>query len=138
MIRKVSAVVLGIVAAVAIVAAVEAIGHSVYPIPPDVDVNDPVRFENYVASLPFGAFLFVLASWNFGAFGGGLLAVFIARHKPFIYATIVGAFVLVASVANLIMIPHPLWFSVTAVISISVMTTVTGLIASSRFSAGNN
>ncbi len=134
MLRKIAAVVLGILVAATIVAAVEAIGHTVYPVPGDLDINDTDRFKSYVASLPIGAFLFVLAAWTLATLGGGLLASFIARDNPFLYTTIVGSFVLVATVANLIMIPHPLWFSITAVISIAIMTYVAGTIASSLLS----
>lgn len=129
MIKKIAAAVLGIVLAGGIVAAVEAVGHAVYPVPADVDINDAVQFGNYIEGLPFGAFLFVLAAWLLGTLGGGLLACFISRENPFIYAAIVGGFVLAATVANLIMIPHPLWFSMIAVISIPIMTYLTGSIA---------
>ncbi len=132
MIRKIAAVVLGIAVAVAIVAATEAIGHAVYPVPADLDVQDAVQFGIYLESLPFGAFLFVLAAWTLATLGGGLLACFISREKPFVYAAIVGGFMLAGTVANLIMIPHPLWFSIIAVISISIMTYLAGSIASSQ------
>ncbi len=139
MVKKVDAAVLGINAAGLIVAIVEALGHAVYPIPPDVDFNDSVQFGSYVKSLPIGAFLFVAGGWTLATLGGGLLACFIAKEKPFVYSGIVGGFILVATVANLIMIPHPLWFSISALIAIAVMTYVTGVIASSRaFSGGDN
>ena len=132
MIRKIAAVVLGIAVAVAIVVATEAIGHAVYPVPADLDVQDAVQFGNYLESLPFGAFFFVLSAWTLATLGGGLLACFVSREKPFVYAAIVGGFMLVATVVNLIMIPHPLWFSIIAVISISIMTYLAGSIASSQ------
>ena len=136
MVRKIAAAVLGIVVAGLIVAAFEALGHAVYPIPPDIDLEDPVRFGNYVQSLPIGAFLFLAGAWTSGTLGGGLLACFIAREKPFVYSGIVGGFILVATVANLIVIPHPIWFSISALIAIAVVTYVTGIIASSRVFAG--
>ena len=139
MVKKVAAAVLGIIAAGGIVAVVEALGHAVYPIPPDVDFNDPVQFGNYVQSLPVGAFIFVAGGWTSGTLGGGLLACFIARERPFVYSGIVGGFILVATVVNLMMIPHPLSFSISALIAIAVMTYITGVIASSRaFSGGDN
>jgi hypothetical protein len=137
-IRKITAVVLGIAVAIAIVAATEAIGHAVYPVPADLDVQDAVQFGNYLESLPFGAFFFVLAAWALATLGGGLLACFISREKPFVYAAIVGGFMLAGTVANLIMIPHPLWFSIIAVISISIMTYLAGSIASSQLSSGEH
>jgi len=136
MVKKIVAAVLGIVAAGLIVAAIEVLGHLVYPIPPDVDFKDPVRFGNYVESLLFGAFLFVAGGWTLGTLGGGLLACLIAKEKPFLYSTIVGSFVLVATVANLIVIPHPLWFSIGAVLAIAIMIYVTAINAPSRAFAG--
>ena len=129
MLKKIAAVVLGIVVAGGLVAVVESIGHTVYPVPPTVDFEDPVQLRNYVATLPPGAFLFVLTAWLAGTFGGGLVASYVSKEKPFFYATIVGAFVLVATVWNLIMIPHPLWVSITAVIGIAVTTYLTSLVA---------
>ena len=138
MVKKVAAAVLGIIAAGVIVAIVEALGHTVYPIPPDVDFNDSVQFGNYVKSLPIGAFLFVAGGWTLATLGGALHACFIAKEKPFVYSGIVGGFILVATVANLMMVPHPLWFSVSALIAIAVMTYVTGVIASSRAFSGSD
>lgn len=139
MVKKIAAAVLGIIAAGGIVAVVEALGHAVYPVPPDIDVSDSVQFRDYVQNLPIGAFLFVAGAWILGTLGGGLIACMIAREKPFIYSGIVGGFIFVATVANLIMIPHPLWFSISALIAIAVMTVITGVIASSRvFPGGDN
>ncbi len=139
MVKKIAAAVLGIIVAGLIVAAIEALGHTVYPIPPDIDFKDPIQFGNYVQSLPVGAFLFVAGGWTSGTLGGGLLACFITKEKPFVYSGIVGGFILVATVVNLIMIPHPLWFSINALIAIAIMTYITGVIASSRaFSGGDN
>ncbi|MFQ5547667.1 MAG: hypothetical protein ACE5FV_05210 [Woeseia sp.] len=139
MVRKIAAAALGIITAGLIVWIVEALGHAVYPVPPDLDMSAPEQFRDYIAALPPGAFLFVLAAWLLGTLGGGMLACFIAGEKPFVYATIVGAFILIATVVNLVMLPHPLWFSATAVLAIAVMTYLTGLAASSqaRFGGGN-
>jgi hypothetical protein len=130
-IKKIAAAVIGIVVAGGIVFAVESLGHTVYPLPADLDMNDPVEFGNYVESLPIGAFIFVAGAWVLGTLGGGLLACFIAGDKPRVYSSIVGGFVLVATIANLIMIPHPLWFSISSLVAIAVTTYVTGNIASS-------
>jgi hypothetical protein len=129
MFRKIAAAVLGIIVAATIVAAVEALGHAVYPVPPHIDFDDPVQFQAYVASLPAGAFLFVLSGWVLGTLLGGLVACFVSKEKLFLYSMIVGGFMLAAVTMNLIMIPHPLWFSITAVIAVAVITYLTGLIA---------
>ncbi len=139
MARKIIAAVLGVIAAFGIVAAVEALGHTVYPVPPDIDFKDSVAFGIYVQGLPIGALLFPAGAWVLATLGGGLLACFIAKDKPFIYSGIVGGFIFLGTVANLMMIPHPMWLSIGALIAIAVMTYVTGVIASSRvFSSENN
>ena len=138
MIKKIAAAVIGIVVAGGIVFAVESLGHTVYPLPADLDMNDPVEFGNYVESLPIGAFIFVAGAWVLGTLGGGLLACFIAGEKPRVYSSIVGGFILVATIANLIMIPHPLWFSISSLVAIAVTTYVTGNIASSITTSGAN
>ncbi len=135
-IKKIAAAVIGIVVAGGIVFAVESLGHAVYPLPPDLDMSDPVQFGNYVESLPIGAFAFVAGAWVLGTIGGGLLACFIAGEKPRVYSAIVGGFILVATIANLITIPHPLWFSISSLFAIAVMTYVTGSIASSFTTSG--
>ena len=133
MVKRIAAVVLGIVAAVALVALVQAISHAVFPTPAGVDLNDPAQLEDHIQGMPVAAFLLVLASYLLGTLGGGLLACLIAKEKPFVFASIIGGFVLAATIANLIMLPHPLWFSATAIIAIVAMTYVTGLVASSVF-----
>jgi hypothetical protein len=132
MIRRILAVVLGIALAIAIVAAVEALGHVIYPVPADIDWKDAAQVESYLGTVPTGAFFFVLAAWWLGTFGGGILACLIAREKPSLYSTIIGGFILAATVFNLISIPHPFWFSVTAVIGIAVMSYLAGLVGSAR------
>lgn len=138
MVRKIAAVLLGIVFAAGIVAAVESLGHAVYPFPANVDMNDPIQLGTYIESLHFGAFLFVVGAWVLGTLGGGLLACFIARETPRVYSAIVGGFVFVATIANLIMIPHPLWFSICALLAVAAITYLTGVIASSFTPSGTN
>ena len=138
MIKKIAAAVIGIIVAGGIVFAVESLGHAVYPIPPDLDMSDPDQFGNYVESLPFGAFLFVAGAWVLGTLGGGMLACFIAGEKPRIFSAIVGGFILLATIANLIMIPHPLWFSISSLIAIAVTTYITGSIAASFMPKDSN
>ena len=126
MTRKILAVVLGIVTAFVLVAVIEAVGHMIYPPPPDLDPTDREALRDYVEGLPPGAFAFVLAAWGLATLMGGVLACVIAKEKPLRYATIVGAVVLAATLLNLFLIPHPLWFSIAGVGLILVMTLAAG------------
>lgn len=109
MVRSIVAVVAGAVVAVALVAAIDALGHRVYPLPKGVDWNDPVVVGRIVRGLPVGAFLFAVASWVVAAFAGAWLAARLAPARPLLHGGIVGALMLAATIANLMMFEHPLW-----------------------------
>jgi hypothetical protein len=128
--RKIAAVLLGVITAFALVAVIQKLGHLVYPPPADLSLDDPERWKAYVAGLPPGPFFFVLAAWALGTLGGGLVAARIARQKPLFYALIVGAVVMIASIAQLVAIPHPLWFTIAAFILIPAAAYVAAQLAS--------
>ena len=127
--RKIAAAVAGVILAVILVAVVERIGHLVYPLPADIDVTNTEELRAYVKTLPVGALLFVLLAWLAGTFGGGLLASFIARDNFRLYTGIVGGLVLLGTAINLVVIPHPLWFSMLSVLAIIATTYLTREVA---------
>ena len=131
--RRILAVAAGILSAFALVAIIEAIGHMVYPPPPDLDMTDSAAMAAYMKTLPIGAFLFFLAAWVIATIGGGLLACFIAKEKPMVFAGIVGGLILLGTIAILIMIPHPVWLSITGVLGIILATFLAAKVAGCKF-----
>ena len=129
--RNTLALLVGMAAGFTVVFVIESIGHQVYPPPADLDFSDPAAIREFVRTLPLGAFLFVLAAWVAGAFGGAWVAAAMANTRRMTFAGIVGALVLAASVANLLMIPHPLWFSVAALIAVPAAAVAGGRLATS-------
>ena len=120
MVKNIVAGFAGIIVAGLLVWLVEMLGHTVYPPPTDINFADADAMRAYIDTLPIGALLFVAAAWFIGTLGGTFLACKLGDAKPMIYAIVVGGLMLVATVANLIMIPHPLWFSILGVIGILV------------------
>jgi hypothetical protein len=113
MIRGILGLVVGLVAAVAVIFAIEAVGHAVYPTPAGLDPDDPEAVRAAMASLPLGALLFVLGAWTAGALVQGAVAAKVSGGRV---APAIGAMGLLASTAfNLWAIPHPGWFSAAAV-----------------------
>jgi hypothetical protein len=129
MIGRITAVAFGVLIAAALVIVVQMIGHAIYPPPTGIGGNDPDALLAMVAEAPVGALLFVILSYIFGAFGGRMLAALVARQTPFMYASIVGAFVLAGTIMNLNAISHPLWFVITPVMAIVATVLLTGRIA---------
>lgn len=114
--RKILAVVAGVILAGLVVYGVQAIGHQVYPPPENLDTKNMEAMKAYVATLPVGAFLFVLVAYILGSFAGGWLAAKIARASQISLALTVGGVQLLFGIMNLVVIPHPTWFAIAAVL----------------------
>ena len=118
MIRDAGAALAGIVIAFLLVYAVQFVGHSIYPPPAGLDQTDMEAMQDYISTLPVPALLFPMLAYFIGTFCGTLFACTIGTARPVIFAFIVGVLVMAGTVANLIWIPHPLWFSIGAVAGI--------------------
>jgi hypothetical protein len=114
--RSILAVLAGVFLGVVVISTVQAIGHAVYPPPPDLDPTNVEAFKAAVANMPAGALIFVLLAWALGAFAGGGLSAWLARRSHMLHALIAGAVLLVNGIISLVMIPHPLWVTVAGVL----------------------
>lgn len=126
MIRNVAAMIAGVGTAFLTVMLFDSLDRMIFPPPAGLDFSDPAAIEPYLATLPIGAFLLILASSAVAAFAGTLVASHIGTIRPFYCAVVIGGMVLAATVANFIAIPHPLWLSI---------GTLVGIVASAWFAA---
>ena len=133
--RNIAAGIVGVLIAFGLVMIVEMIGHSVYPLPPDLDFSDTEATRLYVSGLPLGAFLFVGGAWFVGTLGGTMAACRVGNAEPRIFAMVVGGLMLAATAYNLATIPHPLWFSISGVAGI-IAAAWLGMVLSSKSSNG--
>ena len=129
------AVVFGTVVAVVLIIAIEALSHTIYPVPDGLDLTNPEILQAYVMGMPIAAWLIVLGAWLVATLVGGLLACFIAKESPLVYSAIIGGLVLLGTIINLISIPHPTWFSITAILAIIATIFVTSRLGSSFVAA---
>lgn len=120
MLRDILAGVVGVVIAVLIVFLADELSHMMYPMPANVDPSDMENLRDYIATLPLGAFLMVMAGWVVATFVGSVVADRIGTAKPWIYPTVVGVFMFAATTANLILIPHPHWFTAVSLTAILI------------------
>ena len=130
MFRNAGAAFLGIVIAFVLVMLIEKVGHLIYPPPANLDYTDVEALETYIATLPFLALLFPMIAWVVGTFSGSFIASKIGTANPLVFAVIVGGLMLAATIANLIFIPHPLWFSIVSLIAIAAAAWFAAKVAS--------
>ena len=120
--KNIGAGIAGVIVAVALVWVVELIGHSIYPTPADLDHGNSDVMRAYIDTLPLGAMLAVAIAWFVGSLGGCFVACRLGSARPLIYALIVGGMMFAGAVFNLLIIPHPSWFSALGIVGIFVGT----------------
>jgi len=107
--RSVLAVFIGLLVGFLIVAGGETLGHHVYPPPPGIDPSKPESIAAVMRQMPAAAFAPLLIAWAAGTFAGAWVAARIASRWKLGHGMIVGNMFLVATVAMLLMMPHPAW-----------------------------
>ena len=114
--RNIGAGVAGVIIAGLLVWCVETIGHLVYPMPEGLDYTDMDAMGAYIAALPVGAFLFVVAAWAVGSLVGTMVASRLGTAPAYIFAVLVGGFVLLGIGISVAAFPHPTWMAVAGVV----------------------
>jgi len=109
MLRKIFAVIGGIVVANLIVFLVEAVDHMIYPMPKGVTYENVEAFRKYVHELPAEAKLIVIFGYALAAFAAGFVATRIAKDRKPYYAIICGTILLVVIILNFSMLPTATW-----------------------------
>lgn len=113
MVRKITAVVAGILVVGLVVMVLQQISAAMHPIPEGLDPFDRDQadaFRDHMAAMPAGAWALAFTSELIGAFAGAFAAGKIARSGVrWISAIIVGV-ALLGSTANWMAFEHPTWF----------------------------
>jgi hypothetical protein len=120
MLRDIGAVIAGLAVSIIIIMAVQMVGHALWPPPEGLDWNDTEVLRTFTSQLPFLALLFPIVSYFLGALAGPFVACRIGTLKPLVFVGVIGIVLLAFTIANLIQIPHPLWFSITAVAAVII------------------
>ncbi|MCI5056009.1 MAG: hypothetical protein MRY83_07860 [Flavobacteriales bacterium] len=110
--KSIFAIVGGLVSASIGIMIVQGIGHYFYPIPEGIDPQDTEQLKAYIKTAPLGVFWFLILSFAVGSLIGGLVCSIIDRNNKFRNGFIVGFFLTIAGIVQLISIPHPFWFSI--------------------------
>ena len=143
MVRKIGAVVAGILVVGIVVMGLQAVSATLHPLPEGIDPmaeEDAEAFAAYLATLPVLGWALAFASELLGAFLGGLTAGWIARDRARVFGGAMIGFALLASVYNWMSFEHPTWFIVGQLIGYPValvgVWTILGRLESPEEGAG--
>jgi hypothetical protein len=118
--RTILGIVVGVLVAMAVVFATEWVIQLIAPAPADFNMRDPEQVRTRVASLPTWMIALVLVGYLVGTGLGSWAAVRIARTTALWPGLVVGAAIFLATLYNLMTIPHPIWFMGIAVVGIPI------------------
>jgi hypothetical protein len=118
--RTLLAIVVGFALASALMMAVEAANGKIFY--PELGkaaegVTDREVVRHLMATAPVGALLVVLAGWALGTIVGGWAAAKIAGRAPERHAMALSVLIVVAAIANNLMLPPPAWFWVAGLLT---------------------
>jgi hypothetical protein len=117
MIRNILSVFAGVVAAFIIIMGVEYINSMNHPFPQGMNPNDAENFKAYVAGLPISALLVVVLGWALGSLLCGFVIGKINPNSASKRLPIVaGAALTIASILNMVEIPHPTWMMIVGIV----------------------
>jgi len=106
------AVILGFATFGSVVMVGEHVSHLIFPLPAGFDHHDPEA----VKALPMGALVGLVLVWGLAAFTGAWVAARLAPVGKLAFGLSIGLIGLVAAVAIMLMISHPIWIWVVAVV----------------------
>lgn len=110
MLKKILAVVAGIIVGSICVWAVETLNHMLYPYPEGMKPGDMEGFKNYIETLPFLGKFMVIIGYALGALVSGFIATKISKDGKPTAALICGIIFLVFTIYNMTVLPTPIWF----------------------------
>lgn len=114
--RKVLAIICGVIAGFAIVFMGDATTHSLSPLPNGLDYTNRDEVRAYIENIPMFVLVLMVIFWLASSFLGSMLATVICRAQWKQISLITGGILLAAAILNLAMIPHPGWMWAAALI----------------------
>ncbi len=108
-VRNIVGTIVGIVTAQLVVRATTAAGEAAYPPPANLGDFDEAQLAVWMAGVPLTLKLLVLLGWAVAAIAGPWLALRITDRRW--SGWVVTIVFLAACVADLTMLPHPLWMT---------------------------
>ncbi|MES2096606.1 MAG: hypothetical protein V4459_07580 [Pseudomonadota bacterium] len=112
--NRVIGLIAGLIAAFAVIFGVEWIDTNLYPLPV-IESDDPGELAKIILAMPLAAKVLVVGGFFSGAFVGGAVALRLSQWRP--SGWIIAIVIALGGIASVMMIPHPVWMRVAAVVA---------------------
>ena len=116
--KRIAAVFIGLMVAFTVIILLEKIAHGNMVVPGGVDPNTPEGAEQLIAMAPVNALIWIVLGYLLGSFLGSLVAQLISNGTQPVSAWITGGILLALTLANLFMVPHPVWMVVSGILAV--------------------
>ena len=110
MLRRILAVLAGIIVGSLCITGVENIGHYLYPPPAKAGAGDMNALKVYVSEAPFMALFFIILAYALAAVASGFTASKISNNGKYTAAVICGIIFLLITIYMMVSLPTPIWF----------------------------
>lgn len=111
-IRNILAVISGVILGSVVNMGIIMISGSIIPPPEGADVTTMEGLKESMHLFQPQHFIFPFLAHAIGTFVGAFLAALIASNNKIYFAMGIGAFFLIGGIANVFMLPSPIWFTV--------------------------
>ena len=115
-IRNIVAVLVGLIVGSAVNMGIIMISGSIIPPPEGVDLSNMESLKANMHMFEFRHFIMPFIAHAFGTFAGALLAGTIAASHQMKFAIAIGVFFLAGGITNVLMLPSPVWFTITDIV----------------------
>ena len=115
---SVLSVAVSLTAAFGLVVAIELVSAIIHPMPPGMDPHDKQACTAFFANYPQWLFGVAAIGWGMTAFTSTWLATRLGAYRHFAHGAAIGSLLLLAVIANMLMLPYPMWFEVTNLVFI--------------------
>ena len=115
--KRLLAIVAGVLSGGIAVALVESIGHMIWPPPEGIDITNPEDLAAIMDTIPTAAIAAVLVAWIMGALVGGFAAKKLDKSESNVSSLVTGVVLMTFGIATMIAIPHPIWMWILGVIT---------------------
>lgn len=113
MLRIVLGLVLGVAIGLGLVMAGDMANHALFPPPPDLQITNPDALRAYMAEAPILSLLGLPVTWTVAVFAAAFAGAKVAGRAW--VGWVAGGLLFAATLANLALIPHPIWMLAWAV-----------------------